>query len=96
MSKSKAYKPTYYLGVMVCESTGNVPIPERPFCRRLCMVGRKHGITVFAFSPTWVRPKSDYGIGYTYSPKGWERGVYPIPTLIYDRCYYPNLEKYLE
>jgi glutathione synthase/RimK-type ligase-like ATP-grasp enzyme len=81
---------------MVCEATGTVPIPEKSFCRRLCIVGRKHGITVFAFSPTWVRPKLGCVIGYTYSQKGWERGVFPVPTLIYDRCYYPNLEKYLE
>ncbi|WP_314586937.1 YheC/YheD family protein [Paenibacillus terrigena] len=96
MSKNRAYKPAQYLGIMVCETRGDIPIPEKSFCRRLCEVGRKHGITVFIFSPTWLRPKLGYIVGYAYTDKGWERGAFPIPKVVYDRCYYPTLHKYLE
>ncbi|WP_227793248.1 YheC/YheD family endospore coat-associated protein [Paenibacillus guangzhouensis] len=96
MSKNRAYKSAGYLGIMVCETRGNLPIPEKSFCRRLCEIGRKHGITVFVFSPTWLRPKLGRVVGYAYTDKGWERGAFPIPKVVYDRCYYPTLQKYLE
>lgn len=84
------------LGIMICETRGPLPFPEKSFFKKLCIMGRKYGITVFVFSPTWVQLDLGTVPGYTYSKSGWECSHFPIPSLIYDRCCYPNAQKYFQ
>ena len=42
------------LGILVCEREGHPPFAESSFIKRLCLIGAKNGLKLFAFAPwTW-------------------------------------------
>lgn len=80
------------LGIMVCPRVGEPPISEKSFIRRLSVIGRKLGLIVFAFFPhrlDWERKRV---VGYRFRPdtNQWEKRFFPLPDLVYDRCFYAD------
>lgn len=51
-------------------------------------------IETFCFSPGDIDPKTElvHGRKYNSATAHWEDAVFPIPTYIYDRCFYPSEE----
>ncbi|MEI5906413.1 YheC/YheD family protein [Bacillus spongiae] len=47
-------------------------------------------VEVFIFSPLSIDPYSENVTGYHYDENEWKKTTMPIPTLIYDRCFYNN------
>jgi len=80
---------TRYFGIMACESEGFPPFGERQFYRHLCKLGRSLGMETFVFSPHQVDPDTKTVTAYTYLSEqgGWQKKVYPLPQLIYDRSF---------
>ncbi|ANE48455.1 hypothetical protein SY83_21655 [Paenibacillus swuensis] len=91
----KPHQPRY-VGIMICERGGALPFPERDYFRKLCLLGHSLGMTVYIFSPEWVRFENNRTVGYTYNGKitAWEKSVFPLPNVLYDRCYYANKMRY--
>ncbi|MDF2721289.1 MAG: hypothetical protein K0Q59_964 [Paenibacillus sp.] len=88
--------PAKTLGIMVCRTAGEPPIPEKDYFRRLTRLGQKLGITVYVFFPhqiDWPRRRV-LGYGYSASMKSWERSFFPLPDVVYDRCFYSNAHSY--
>lgn len=100
-----------YLGIMASESEREQlpPFGERHFYARLCAEGRRHGLTVFVFSPHWVNVGEGTVRGYSYSgipaasgqdgdlssdASGWSHRIYPLPDLIYDRSFFSRRQDY--
>ncbi|HHY74435.1 MAG TPA: YheC/YheD family protein [Bacillus bacterium] len=52
------------------------------------------GMEVFCFSPGDIDPNTEYVHGTKFNPttNAWDRAVFPIPTFIYDRCFYSSEE----
>ncbi|MFD2613499.1 YheC/YheD family endospore coat-associated protein [Paenibacillus gansuensis] len=86
---------TRYVGIMICETGGPLPFPERGYFKEWCLLGEQMGMTVFVFSPQWVRFESKRVAGYTYTRgSGWAKRLFPLPEVLYDRCYYSSKPKY--
>jgi glutathione synthase/RimK-type ligase-like ATP-grasp enzyme len=84
------------VGIMVCPKAGEPPFAEKDYYRRLSGIGRKLGLDVFVFFPhrlDWDRNRV-VGYAYTASSKRWEKGFFPFPGAVYDRCFYSNPELY--
>lgn len=71
------------------------------FFQQLLSAGRNLGEICFAFNPLSINWGKGTVIGYTYGTKGWVKGIYPIPDVIYPReknysnhNYRRRLEKY--
>ncbi|RCX17311.1 YheC/D-like protein [Fontibacillus phaseoli] len=75
------------LGIMVGESNEPVPFAEPGFCRKLCLIGSKQGMTVYVFCPSYLRRGKDTVPGYCYENGGWHQRLFPPPDIIYDRCF---------
>ena len=75
------------VGIIVAESHGRLPFAESQFCRKLCIIGKRNRITVFAFCPSWVTAGTDIIPGYTYENEGWVKKWFPSPDLVYDRFF---------
>ncbi|HZK44233.1 MAG TPA: YheC/YheD family protein [Syntrophomonadaceae bacterium] len=69
--------------------------PERPFggqshfIKQLLMSGNSIGQICFAFSPYSIDVTKGLVKGYSHGSKGWVKGTFPIPDVIYprDRAY---------
>lgn len=87
---------TKTVGIMVCKIAGEPPIPEKDYFRRLSRLGQKLGLTVFVFFPNQVDWPRKRVLGYAYSPssKSWGKHFFPIPDIVYDRCFYSNANTY--
>lgn len=89
------HSSAFIFGILQCETTGSPPFTEPSYCRKLCIVGRKHGIQVIVFSPLQVR-WSNYSVNaFTYDQGEWKKRWFSIPPLIYNRCTYNNKKQYL-
>jgi glutathione synthase/RimK-type ligase-like ATP-grasp enzyme len=79
-----------HLGIMVCESQGLIPFQEKKFYQRLCIMGTQLKMQVFVFSPLRINWSLQQVTGYTfdYKKKQWLKKYFPLPRLIYDRCFY--------
>ncbi len=88
--------PHGLVGIMVCIKSAVPPFSESHFYRRLCILGRRYGLTVFVFSPLWIDWKAGNVGGYTYDENGkrWFKQSFPFPQIIYDRCFYENRHQY--
>lgn len=77
---------------MVCESQGFIPFQDKQFYRRLCHIGNRLKMQVFVFSPVRINWSLQQVSGYTFDDQTsqWLKKDYPLPTLIYDRCFYKN------
>lgn len=85
-----------YVGIMVCEKPLSSPFANQQFYSRLCRIGLKLGIVVFVFFPESLRLEETSVEGYTYSSEqgGWRAGKFPLPQVIYDRCFFHNKLNY--
>jgi glutathione synthase/RimK-type ligase-like ATP-grasp enzyme len=93
--------PMPLLGIMVTELTGShtgeLPFAHSDTFQGLCVFGLRAGIEIFVFSPIRVDWTEERITGYTYQEdsKGWERKSFPLPDLIYDRCFFASKSAYL-
>jgi glutathione synthase/RimK-type ligase-like ATP-grasp enzyme len=77
------------LGIMATELPRTLPFANSGYYRKLCLLGKKYSIEVFVFSPNRINWNEETVRGYTYDQeKGeWIMNFYPLPPLIYDRCF---------
>lgn len=87
-----------YVGIMVCEKALTPPFADQQFYSRLCRIGLKLSIVVFVFFPDRLELEEDSVDGYTYSSEqgGWIAGRFPLPQVVYDRCFYKNKQSYTQ
>ncbi|TRY27501.1 YheC/YheD family protein [Brevibacillus sp. LEMMJ03] len=60
---------------------------EKAYYKKLTLIGRKAGIHVFVFSPRQVDFASRTVAGFEYRDGAWRSGTFPLPAVIYDRCF---------
>lgn len=60
---------------------------DKGYYKRLTLIGRKEGIRVFVFSPRRVDFSSRTVKGFEYRNGAWQSHTFPLPALIYDRCF---------
>lgn len=77
------------LGIMVHETGNQPPFAEERFCRRLCLLGKRLGLQVVAFSPDRVDWRQKTVIGYSFCERRsmWIESFSPLPPVIYDRWF---------
>lgn len=75
------------MGIMVAESMDPIPFAESGFCRKLCLIGNRRGITVYAFCPSSLRAGGTVISGYSYHAGDWHQKLFPPPDIIYDRFF---------
>ena len=85
-------RPDRTVGIMVCPKAGDPPFPEKGYFRSLSLIGRQIGLSVIVFFPNRLDWERRRVVGYMYSPsrKRWMKSFYPLPKVVYDRCFYPN------
>jgi len=85
------------LGIMVTERDRTPPFSNQHFYRRLCLIGNRHGLIVFVFPSERIDWASGTVIGYTvrHPREGWIKKRFPLPDLIYDRCFFTGRREYL-
>ncbi|MFK7697780.1 YheC/YheD family protein [Paenibacillus sp. HJGM_3] len=90
------HKKQGYVGIMVSEKPGTPPFASQSFYSRLCRIGHKLGIVVFVFFPERLRLTEPSVDGYTYGPEEgeWRAGTFPLPRVIYDRCFFGDKASY--
>ncbi|WP_138496269.1 YheC/YheD family protein [Paenibacillus pinistramenti] len=75
------------LGILVSKSaTGHPPFTEAGFARSLCLAAAEKGLTAFAFTPA-AETDNEQISGYAFRNGAWIRQWFPLPDLIYDRCF---------
>jgi glutathione synthase/RimK-type ligase-like ATP-grasp enzyme len=86
------------LGILVTEKSRTPPFTEQKFYQYLCALGDKCGLLVFVFSPGHIQWVTGTVTGYSYSylNKRWNKGQFPLPDLIYDRCFFNNRKAYID
>ncbi|MBO2533699.1 MAG: hypothetical protein CW342_12640 [Thermoactinomycetaceae bacterium] len=86
------------LGIIVCTVRRSPPFLEAGFFKRLALEGRRLGIGLLIFSPKQVDWNRRRVKGWTYSPEEnrWVAGEHPLPSLVYDRCFYTHSSQYRE
>ncbi|CAM3484662.1 MULTISPECIES: YheC/YheD family protein [Brevibacillus] len=73
------------LGIMTrCQGSHFV---DKGYYRKLTLFGRKQGIRVFVFSPRKVDYATRTVKGFEYRNGAWQSGTFPLPALVYDRCF---------
>ncbi|PTM58052.1 YheC/YheD family protein [Desmospora activa] len=84
------------LGVITCKSKGMPPFLETTYFQQLSHEGLRMGLPVIVFSPMDVDWKQRKVSAWHWQPKrrAWTAGTHPLPSLIYDRCYYTNSRHY--
>jgi glutathione synthase/RimK-type ligase-like ATP-grasp enzyme len=89
--------PRPLLGIMTSEFIGKPPFANSVTCRKWCLLGEKLGMETFVFSPGNIHWNHKTVTGYTYQEthKGWMKREYPLPSLVYDRCFFSTSEAYL-
>ncbi|MEX1030765.1 MAG: YheC/YheD family protein [Paenibacillaceae bacterium] len=85
------------LGILVTEKSRTPPFTEQNFYEYLCTFGNKCGLQVFVFSPGHIHWETGRVTGYAYSNlnKRWIKAQFPLPDLIYDRCFFHNRKSFL-
>lgn len=82
---------------MVTQRERFPPFTDSHFYRKLCLLGAKRGLTVYVFSPERIDWLNGNVVGYSFNKEAgcWERNIYPLPDLIYDRCFFSSKRSYL-
>ncbi|MEW9698300.1 YheC/YheD family protein [Paenibacillus sp. SI8] len=95
MPSSIAAPPLF--GIMVSELDRELPFANSAFYEQLTQIGRKEGLDVVIFSPNRIRWEERTVTGHTYvlERKQWVTRRFPLPTLIYDRCFFVSKKSYL-
>ncbi|UUZ80594.1 YheC/YheD family protein [Paenibacillus sp. P26] len=86
------------LGIMTTRADDDPPFGDRDFFRRLCLAGRRAGLTVYVFTPQAVDWTLLRVSGYAYETEEgrWVQRSFPPPTLVYDRCFCSTRREYAE
>ncbi len=65
---------------------------ESQYYTQLAKLGKNYGITVIRFHPKDISIKKNYLNGELFDPtfNRWIKKQYPLPDIIYDRCFYLN------
>ncbi len=87
------------LGITVCYLLNNKrpPFLETKYFYQLSQEGKKKNLQIIIFSPMDVNWKTRTVLGWQVgSIQRFEKVIRPLPTLIYDRCYYRNRHHYLK
>ncbi|RAL26854.1 YheC/YheD family protein [Thermoflavimicrobium daqui] len=89
---------THTLGVITCfHATGErPPFPEKIFFEQLTQAGKKYHINIIIFNPKQIDWSTRTVKAWTHpSPNQWISSTFPLPCLIYDRCFYMDRKHYL-
>lgn len=78
---------TGIIGILVSESKGPLPFSEQGYCRKLCLIGQKQGLQIYAFCPSSVVAEKATVQGYSYDNGIWNRRPFPPPDILYDRYF---------
>ncbi|GGI44279.1 endospore coat-associated protein YheC [Paenibacillus marchantiophytorum] len=84
------------LGIMVTELNRELPFASSDFYKHLTYHGAEEGLEVFVFSPNRIDWQQGLVRGYSYAfeKKEWIMKLFPLPSLIYDRCFFSNKRSY--
>jgi glutathione synthase/RimK-type ligase-like ATP-grasp enzyme len=84
------------LGIMVTELNRELPFGSSDFYEHLTYHGANKGLDVFVFSPNRIDWTQEVVRGHTYvsERQEWIMKHFPLPSLIYDRCFFNNKESY--
>src|SRR4051794_776610 len=85
------------LGIMVTELNRELPFASSSFYENLTLHGAKEGIDVFVFSPNRINWQQSMIRGYMFDrpQQDWVARTFPLPALIYDRCFFGTKQSYL-
>lgn len=86
------------LGIMVTELKRELPFASSGFYKHLTYYGAREGLDVVVFSPNRIDWKGQTVRGYTYltETKEWVTKLVPLPSLIYDRCFFSSKRSYAQ
>lgn len=85
------------LGIMVTELNRELPFASSTFYEHLTFHGAKEGIDVFVFSPNRINWQQGMVRGYVFDrfKQDWAPRTFPLPAIIYDRCFFSTKQSYL-
>ncbi|NDI36301.1 YheC/YheD family protein [Chengkuizengella sediminis] len=85
------------MGIMVSDLNTALSTSDQNFYKRLCIFGLKLKIIVFIFALNQIKWEQNQLTGVIYKKKTnqWIPKTFPIPTLIYDRCFIKSREQFL-
>lgn len=86
------------VGIMTTQAVGDPPFHNRGFYSRLCVLGKQSGLKVFVFTPCDVDWSLKKVTGYAYDAdlKRWAPRSFPLPAIVYDRCFFTARHQYTE
>ena len=84
------------IGILTCGASDTLSPAETQFYERLCRIGKSLDLTVYVFRPADIDWKSERVNGLTYTLQGWRKQTFPLPDLIYDRCFCKSLQQWRE
>ncbi|MCY9663564.1 YheC/YheD family protein [Paenibacillus alginolyticus] len=92
--QQRSHRPL--LGIMVTELNRELPFGSSEFYEHLTYHGAAKGLDVFVFSPNRIDWKQELVRGYAYLSKKqeWVMKLFPLPSIIYDRCFFTNKKDY--
>lgn len=75
------------IGILASETVGSPSFTEPGFCRKLCLIGSKQGLTVYVFCASSVRTDRESVLGFIHENGSWRKRLFPPPDIVYDRCF---------
>jgi hypothetical protein len=68
------------------------PHQEHQYATEMAKRAHLYGITCYRFTPFCIRPENElvYGEEYDTTTNEWKEAAFPIPSFIYDRCFYKH------
>ncbi|MCL6572708.1 MAG: YheC/YheD family protein [Bacillus sp. (in: Bacteria)] len=68
---------------------------ENSYINEIASLAQPLGLEVFRFIPSEINPHTLTGIGrkYDYKAHSWSDSEFPIPKILYDRCFYGDDEQ---
>lgn len=84
------------LGIIICKVKSTPPFQETAYFKQLTQEGARMGLAVIIFCPMDIHWNSRRVSAWRWHPKNriWLRENHPLPSLIYDRCYYTDSRHY--
>lgn len=88
--------PKRTVGIMTTQTDNHPPFGNLGFYRRLCILGQRSGLIMFVFTPLGIDWTREQVTGYTYDPglKQWSKRTFPLPSMVYDRCFFTSRHQY--
>lgn len=87
------------LGIIVCYNSkhSTPPFSESSFYYELSLEGKKLHMNVIIFNPKEINWKTrTVPAWYANTAQTWHKSTFPVPKIIYDRCYYHDQKHYTE